>query len=121
MASFALWLLVLSQLPWGLASVAVPALPKVCGYDQVQYLESSSDEYYLLINGMRIEDPVLICNALESYSSNGCFVSDPNMEHWGKIGEKYCNEDFTPLLPVEGNISFSIFFYMVHFILNSAL
>ncbi|KAG6498371.1 calmodulin-binding receptor-like cytoplasmic kinase 3 [Zingiber officinale] len=104
MASFTLWLLVLSQLPWGLASVAVPALLKVCGYDQVQYLESSSDEYYLLINGIRIEDPVLICKALESYSSNGCFASDPDMGHWGKIGEKYCNEDFTPLLHVEVNL-----------------
>ncbi|URD75811.1 STYKc [Musa troglodytarum] len=100
MASLVLHLLIVAQLPWGLVSVSVPTLSKACGYDQVDYLRSRG-EYYLSINGIRMDDAFLICKALESYFKNGCFTCDANVESWTTIGEKYCDQDFTSFVDVK--------------------
>ncbi|XP_065015157.1 calmodulin-binding receptor-like cytoplasmic kinase 3 isoform X3 [Musa acuminata AAA Group] len=100
MASLALHLLIVAQLPWGLVSASVPTLSKACGYDQVDYLRSRG-EYYLSINGIRMDDAFLICKALESYFKNGCFTCDANVESWTTIGENYCDQDFTAFVHVK--------------------
>ncbi|RRT55407.1 hypothetical protein B296_00032234 [Ensete ventricosum] len=77
-----------------------PTLSYACGYDQVDYFRSRG-EYYLSINGIRMDDPFLICKALDSYFKNGCFTCDANVESWTTIGEKYCDQDFTTFVHVK--------------------
>ncbi|XP_008795844.1 calmodulin-binding receptor-like cytoplasmic kinase 3 isoform X2 [Phoenix dactylifera] len=94
MAHFILPLLILVQLPWSLVCGSVPTISKVCRFDHVEY-SMSSDGYHLAINQERIEDPVLICEAVETYFNSGCLFCDSQVESWRKIGKQYCSQDFT--------------------------
>ena len=100
MARFILPLLILVQLPWSSLCGSPPTLSAVCGLDHVAY-SKSSDGYYLSINLQRMVDPVFICEVLESYFKSGCLLCDSRVESWRRIGEEYCNQDFT--VPVDVN------------------
>lgn len=93
MARFILPLLILVQLPWSLVHGSALTLSKVCRFDHVAYSESS-DGFHLSINQERIEDPVLICEALETYFKSGCLLCDSQVESWRRIGKEYCSQDF---------------------------
>ncbi|XP_008788816.1 calmodulin-binding receptor-like cytoplasmic kinase 3 [Phoenix dactylifera] len=102
MARFVLPLLILVQLSWSSLCGSAPTLSTVCGFDHVAY-SKSSDGYYLSINGQRMEDPVFICEVLESYFKSGCLLCDSQVESWRRIGEEYCNQDFTVPVGVKCN------------------
>ncbi|XP_073100185.1 calmodulin-binding receptor-like cytoplasmic kinase 3 isoform X2 [Elaeis guineensis] len=102
MAHFILPLLILMQLPWCLLCESVPTLSKVCRFDHVAY-SKSSDGYHLSINQERIEDPVLICEALETYFKSGCLLCDSQVESWRRIGKEYCRQDFNVPVNVKCN------------------
>nr|XP_010911275.2 calmodulin-binding receptor-like cytoplasmic kinase 3 [Elaeis guineensis] len=102
MAHFILPLLILMQLPWCLLCESVPTLSKVCRFDHVAY-SKSSDGYHLSINQERIEDPVLICEALETYFKSGCLLCDSQVESWRRIGKEYCRQDFNVPVNVRCN------------------
>ncbi|KAG1327110.1 hypothetical protein COCNU_01G010440 [Cocos nucifera] len=102
MARFILPLFILVQLPWSLVCGSVPTLSKVCRFDHVAY-SKSSDGYHLSINQERIEDPVLICEALETYFKSGCLLCDSQVESWRRIGKEYCRQDFNVPVNVKSN------------------
>lgn len=60
---------------------------KYCGLDRVEYLKLS-DEYHFSVNEKRVEEQVLICDALNSYLENGCLCDDVE---WQEIGNILCH------------------------------
>lgn len=64
---------------------------RVCGLDRVGYLKLS-DGYRFFVNGRRVEEQGLICEALEFYFGSGCLLDD---EEWVEIGEMGCNWEFS--------------------------
>ncbi|OAY78539.1 calmodulin-binding receptor-like cytoplasmic kinase 3 [Ananas comosus] len=94
MALILLGLVILLQSPRILVSGSIQSLAKVCGDDQVVYLEDS-DGYHLSLNQSRIEDPVLACEMLKSYLVDGCFLCDSqSSKEWLRISKKYCGGNF---------------------------
>lgn len=73
------------------SSASVETLSRVCGLDRVEYVKLS-DGYGLVVNGERVEDRILACEALDFYLGGGCLLVD---EEWRRIGEKYCNREFS--------------------------
>lgn len=97
MAPILLFLLIFIQ-----SSGATEIQSRVCGLDRVGYVKSS-DGHQVFVNGRRVKEQVLICEALDLYFGIGCLVAD---EEWGKIGEKYCDGDFSDRpSAISGNFS----------------
>ncbi|XP_072970488.1 calmodulin-binding receptor-like cytoplasmic kinase 3 [Typha angustifolia] len=94
MSAIALGLLLLVS-PLNLVSGSARYLSKDCGVDQVVYLENS-DAHYLSINQNEIGDSVLACEVLKSYSKNGCFNCDLQVEAWREIIKEFCSGDLLP-------------------------
>lgn len=86
MALILLALLVLVQ-----SSAAAETQSRDCGLDRVGYVKAS-DGYELFVNGRRVDDRVLICEALDLYFGNECLLND---QEWGRIEEKYCDRGFS--------------------------
>ncbi|PKA52845.1 Calmodulin-binding receptor-like cytoplasmic kinase 3 [Apostasia shenzhenica] len=63
-----------------------------CGTDRVEYLKTK-DGYFVVVNGKKIDDPGLICEALAVYFANKCLDPDSLVDEWGDIARKFCVED----------------------------
>lgn len=85
-------LLILLQFCWISVSGSDFRLSKVCGTEEVAYLENS-DGNRILINGDRIENSTVVCEKLKFYFEVGCFSCDPKFGVWRKIGRNYCARD----------------------------
>jgi hypothetical protein len=100
MAAPILALLILLQ--YSLISVSGSALSisKVCGSEQVAYLENL-DGHHILINGNKIENSTLVCEKFKFYFEVGCFSCDPKLGVWRQVSKNYCAGDSDFLLDEE--------------------
>ncbi|XP_020590340.1 calmodulin-binding receptor-like cytoplasmic kinase 3 [Phalaenopsis equestris] len=76
---------------WFDRSTAV--LSRNCATDSVVYLRSR-DGFLVFVNGERIDDQILVCEALAFYIANACLNIDYQSEDWGQIGKQYCGREF---------------------------
>lgn len=84
-----LGLLILLQFSWISVSDSALIVSKVCGTEEVAYLENL-DGHQILINKNRIENSTLVCEKLNFYFEVGCFSCDPKFGVWREIGKSYC-------------------------------
>ncbi|KAJ3693409.1 hypothetical protein LUZ60_008889 [Juncus effusus] len=73
------------------------SLYKDCGTEEVAYLENSANEIQIRVNKARIENSTFVCEKLNSYFADGCFVCDPKLDAWRKIRDNYCGGDLNKL------------------------
>jgi hypothetical protein len=100
MAAPILGLLILLHFSGISVSGSALRISKVCGSEQVAYLENL-DGHQILINGNEIENSTLVCEKLKFYFEVGCFSCDPKLGVWREVSKNYCARDSDFLLHEE--------------------